>query len=85
MDENELLGFQIFDGSVKGEDFGAFVINLINNTEKLNRNLDKMIFFCDNCSVHKVMACKELFAKVRFKYNTPYSPFLNPVEELFGT
>src|SRR5688572_17317596 len=57
---------------------------LITNTRKLRENLDKLVFFCDNCSIHRAVVCSELRAKIKFQYNTPYSPFLNPIEELFG-
>lgn len=84
MTENELLAFQIFRGSVKARDFGAFIINMINSNQYLKDKVDDIVLFCDNASIHKGKVLNELFSKIEVVYNVPYCPFLNPIEELFG-
>jgi len=38
----------------------------------------------DNASVHKVKTLEPFLKKFNILYNAPYSPFLNPIEELFS-
>jgi transposase len=46
--------------------------------------MEKYVFFIDNASIHKASCLKEFFSFIRPLYNAPYSPFLNPIEEVFG-
>lgn len=42
----------------------------------------------DNASIHRGQAVEDVvaeFPKIQLKYNTPWSPFLNPAEQLFST
>ncbi len=47
-----ILGFQIFDGSVKSGDFGQFMIHLIVNNPYISINLSNFIFYMDNARIH---------------------------------
>ncbi len=47
--EDTLLNCQLFDGSVSGEDYGAFILNVIKKNEEIRLNLDKYIWYMDNC------------------------------------
>ena len=38
----------------------------------------------DNAPIHKAICLKPLFEKINIFYGPPYSPFLNPIEEIFG-
>jgi len=38
----------------------------------------------DNASIHKVTAIKHILNNINVFHGTPYSPFLNPIEEVFG-
>lgn len=38
----------------------------------------------DNAPIHKAKLLKPLLSHFQVLYNAPYSPFLNPIEELFG-
>jgi hypothetical protein len=80
--QHDILGFQIFRGSVKGRDFGCFLMNLIEYYPDL---LDeRCLWIFDNASVHRAEVIKPLLNMLNIEYNTPYSPFLNPIEEVFG-
>lgn len=42
----------------------------------------------DNASIHRGQAVDDVvaeFPKIRLKYNSPWSPFLNPAEQMFST
>ena len=80
--KNELLGFQMFKGNIKHQDFGGFIIKIL--TKAITDNINDVVIYCDNARFHKVAALNELFSKVNIIYSARYSPFLNPIEELFG-
>lgn len=46
--------------------------------------MKKVIFFMDNARIHHAIALRDLKLNLNFFYNAPYSPMLNPIEELFG-
>lgn len=39
----------------------------------------------DNCSIHKATVLDDLYECLHIFFLPPYSPFLNPIEEIFGT
>lgn len=84
MTENELLGFMLFETSVKGVDFGSFILQIIANHTKIAKNLSKTIWYCDNAVIHKALILGDLFTKIRIFYGPPYAAFLNPIEHAFG-
>ena len=58
---------------------------LIDRNEKNKRNQWKFKWlYCDNAKFHDVPALAELYSKVNVLFSARYSPFLNPIEELFG-
>ena len=79
-----LIGYQAFQGSVKAKDFGSFLITLIQNTPEISNNLAKTVFVFDNARIHHAKLLKPLLSKLTILYNALYSPFLNPIEEVFG-
>lgn len=84
INKKEILGIQLFSTAVKGKDFSCFLINLINNSERLKSNLRNTYFFMDNATIHKSKIAKGFFENINILYNAPYSPDLNPIENLFG-
>jgi hypothetical protein len=48
----KFLGFQIFKGFPKTDDFGVFLGNLINNVDCIKNNLKNTIFYMDNNPIH---------------------------------
>ena len=67
--EEKIIGYQLFQESVKAEDYGAFIWQYI---------------YMDNASTHKSQSIKFILDNMHVFYEAPYSPFLNPIEEVFG-
>ena len=44
----------------------------------------RCVFWCDNCSLHNGMTTLVEGTNHRVVYNAPYSPELNPIENVFG-
>lgn len=84
MTTEKVIGIQIIEGSVKGTDFGCFFLNLIRHNFAVERVLNEVIFFMDNARIHKCSDLEEFRSFVNIQFNAPYSPFLNPIEELFS-
>lgn len=78
------LGFQIFRGAVKSEDFCCFLLSLVKKLE-LDENENNICFLMDNASIHKSCVFKDkILSRFNIIYNGPYSPELNPIEESFA-
>ncbi len=84
MTEKEVLGYQIFKGSVSAQDYGTFIINLIRANGLQEKNLDNYVFFVDNARIHKAKKLSLLNNNLNICFNAPYSPQLNPIEGLFS-
>ena len=82
--KTELIGYQIFEGSLKAQDFASFLGELIRNNHEIQKNLSKTVFYFDNCSIHKAKLQHRLFEVINILYAPPYSPFINPIEYFFG-
>lgn len=82
--QERILGYQCFKGGVPAECFGAFLINLLNSHSEIRENLDDWIFYMDNSPIHKAKSLRPFLEHMRIFYGSPYSPFLNPIEEFFG-
>ena len=80
----KILGLQIYEKSVSAKDFGCFLVTLLNANPEIRNNLDNYVFFMDNARVHKAKVLKEFYENLHVCYNAPYSPFLNPIEEVFA-
>ena len=83
-----LVAVEFTKGTVDGEKFLDFVhgslIPLMLSFDGLN---PKSIAIMDNCSIHHVQAVADLFteAGILVLFLPPYSPDLNPAEELFSS
>ena len=82
---NRFLGFQIFHTSVAAKEFGFFIISLLNAYPEIRDSRNNYIFYMDNARTHKAKAIQDLLSQIITCYSAPYSPFLNPIEEVFGT
>jgi hypothetical protein len=78
----EVLGFQVFRGSVKGQDFGCFLLHLVEEHADIFRDNYLMLF--DNAPIHRANVIRPILAQLHYMYNTPYSPSLNAIEEYFS-
>jgi transposase len=71
----------VFDGPINGESFRAYVEQLLVRVLKTGD-----IVIMDNLGSHKSAAVRELIkaAGARLWYLPPYSPDLNPIEQVFA-
>ena len=71
----------VFDGAINGESFLAYVEQILVPTLKPGD-----IVVMDNLSSHKVAGVAEAIeaAGAELRYLPPYSPDLNPIEQLFA-
>ena len=83
--ENSILGYMFFDSSVKCMDFFIFIIELLAKKPHLYKERKDYIFVIDGARSHfaKCIATK-LNETIKILQLAPNSPFLNPIEEVFG-
>lgn len=78
-----LIGFQIFKGSVKSEDFCGFFSNITNYLGHDKKG--DYIFLMDNARIHKSKLFHNAVKKdYAILFNAPYPPMLNCIEEVFS-
>lgn len=84
MTKNEILIFKRQSCAFNTETFSSFINELIELLEQ--RDLKNMVFIMDNVAFHKSPICTELIISAGhdIKFLPPYSPFLNPIENLFS-
>ena len=82
--ENKLLGFRIFSEPITTKNYGGFIIDLLNNNKEIKNNLHNYAFFMDKSKIHTAQILKPFYRCLNVIYNAPYSPSLNPIEEVFG-
>lgn len=78
---------QIIEGSVDSTLFENFVYQALKSIrEDENLCMKKVILFMDNSVIHKHSYISETARKfkVNLLFNAEYSPWLNPVEQLFS-
>jgi transposase len=79
-----LLAFCLFVGSVKGNDLAFFLGHLVQILEN-KKYFEKYVLIFDNAPIHYGGDFKNgLFAHINILRLAPYSPFLNPIEEVFA-
>ena len=72
------LGHTFTNGSVTGDIFAEYMLNLSNSLP----SDEKYLIVLDNASVHKSVSLDNLNHQLKFL--PPYSPMLNPIEEAFS-
>jgi transposase len=75
-----IVAWKLYKKSINGESFVSFLDHLDKNY------MDGKTLVMDNLSVHHMTKVKELLKsmKTEAKYIPPYSPELNPIEEMFS-
>ena len=84
---DRIIANQIIEGGVDAVLFENFIyqmlLNVVNNEDFANKDI---ILFMDNATIHRhsrvLETCKKF--KVNVIFNAQYSPWLNPIEHLFG-
>ena len=79
---NEVLNYNIYDGSVNGNKFINFIKDIITKLE----GKGEFIFLFDNVSIHKNKKTLQTILDAGHKYifTPPYSPNNNPIENVFS-
>ena len=67
------------------EHFSTFINQLTFDLQDINLNPEKLVLIMDNVKFHKTAAIKDLILQRGFhlEYLLQYSPFLNPIENIF--
>ena len=87
MSSSSVLALKIKNGTVNGEDFFDFIRGeLIPQMLPFDGQNHNSILVLDNCSIHHVHEVKQVLqsAGILTIFLPPYSPDLNPIEELFS-
>jgi transposase len=82
-----VIGSQIIEGAFDSTLFEEFVFRVLDHLRKAPATATKtIVILMDNAVIHRhgvvLETCRKLKANVLF--NAEYSPWLNPVEQLFG-
>ena len=87
MSQDKILASQIIEGGVDSVLFENFIFHTLRSvrTDK-NLQLKPVLLFMDNAVIHKHSEVLETARKMKVNvlFNAQYSPWLNPVEQLFG-
>ncbi len=79
-----LIGYQCFKREITASDFHAFLSEFLKNNQDIYNHLDDYVFVMDNSPIHKHSDHMQFREFLQIIYLPPYSPFLNPIEEVFS-
>ncbi len=82
--KGRILGYQVYKGGIKADEFGGFIALMLQKHPEILKDRSKYVFFMDNAPIHRAKSLQPYLKNFRVLFNAPYSPFLNPIEELFG-
>ena len=82
--QDEFMGFKIIEGSVQYNDFAGFLIDVVKKYPDILVHRAKYYFVMDNASSHHAKNFRPFRGNLNILFNAPYSPFHNPIEEMFG-
>ena len=88
MSTNGILECQFHNGTINGDKLYSFVENsLLPHLMPFNGTNEHSVVIMDNASIHHIQDISELIASVGalLIYLPPYSPDLNPIEEVFSS
>ena len=82
----KVIASQIVEGSVDSVLYENFIYQMLVNIRKEQRVEKDIVLLMDNAVIHRHSAVLETARKFRVNvlFNAEYSPWLNPVEQLFG-
>lgn len=78
---NKIIYYELYEGSVTSDVYISFLSTLVTKL-----NIDKDILYMDNAAAHRSKKTREYMnnANIKYRYNLPYSPELNPIEMVFA-
>jgi len=80
---DEIILLQCFKGGMAASDFAGFLSRLLINNREIKENLDDYVIILDNSRIHNAKEIKKFMSYLPIQFLSPYSPFLNPIEEFF--
>ena len=84
VDKEGMACYQVFQDSVRADDFVYFMTNLESFLEIKNVDLKKTVFFCDNEPTHRSqIAQKHVLERLNVLFLPPYSPQQNLIERVW--
>lgn len=80
-----ILDSKSVNGSFNGEEFRSFISHLI-QVVRQSTEIHNPILIFDNCTIHYAANIEDMCksAGIKVKFLPPYSPNLNPIENVFG-
>lgn len=84
--QDKVVSHQILEGGVDSVIFENFVYQTLLSLRKDKDLMDKdIVLLMDNAAIHKHSQVKETARKMKVNilFNAEYSPWLNPIEQLF--
>lgn len=82
--QDAFLGYQCFKGGITASDFYGFLSGLLIHNQDIHKRLEDYVFVLDNAAAHKHQDYHQFREYLDIVYLPPYSPFLNPIEHMFG-
>lgn len=82
--KDRLLGLKIVQGSIQYRELSIFLIEILNRIPEILKQRSKYYFVMDNVSTHHAANFLPFAQNLNILYNSTYSPFHNPIEEVFG-
>lgn len=83
IDDTEILHFEKRESSFNGDSFGNFLNDLIEIIE--SKQITNACLIFDNSPVHKDTDIEKICkGRIEYRFLPPYSPNLNPIENIFG-
>ena len=86
MTQDKVIAMQVFEGGVDSLLFENFIYRLLNKLRTSSETASKdIVLLLDNAAIHKHSTVFETARKMKATVlmNAQYSPFLQPVEQLF--
>jgi transposase len=84
MNRHGIVGYKTQTRAYNSESFGEFIRFLI--SELQNKNIQNAVFIMDNVAFHKTDVINNIVVESGYEilFLPPYSPFLNPIENMFS-
>ena len=85
--QEEVIGSQIIEGAFDATLFEGFMYRILKHIRLDSKaNSKSLVVLMDNAVIHHHSAVLETCLKLKATviFNAEYSPWLNPVEQLFG-
>ena len=84
MSLNGIQQYETKTSAYNSESFIEFLRNLVNHLNSIGRT--QGVFIMDNVNLHKTTEVRNFMAQSGFEllFLPPYSPFLNPIENMFS-